>query len=290
MTAATGAPIARSAAGALARKAHRTLEPLHTCCYFAAEMTDAYAAAGAKGTMRAYFAVRSAPMGIVPLEVVVATFFNFAPHLVARAIPSVWESTTPAAMIAARYDGVDAAYRRILGEQVVGSAEMAEAAALAREATTALSPLGRPLFAGHAALPWPEPPHLQLFHAQTLLREHRGDAHVAALMLANLDAIGALVTHVASDAGVSEAMIRATRGWTDEEWDAGKARVVERGLVSGDALTEAGVAVRDLVEWQTDEASTAPYEHLGEERVQRLRDLARPWSRAITTDLFGGTR
>ncbi|HVS69548.1 MAG TPA: hypothetical protein VHE56_13425 [Mycobacteriales bacterium] len=289
MTAATGAPLAHPAA-ALARKAHRTLEPLHTACYFAAEMGDAYAAAGAKGTMRAYFAVRSAPMGMVPPEVVVATFYNFAPHLVAQAIPSVWESTTPAAMIAARYDGVDAAYRRILGEDTVNAAEMAEAAELARDATTVLSTLGRPLFAGHAALAWPEPPHLQLFHAQTLLREHRGDAHVAALMLANLDAIGALVTHVASNAGVSEAMIRATRGWSDEEWNAGVARVVERGLVKDGALTEAGAALRDRIEAQTDEASTAPYEHLGEAKVARLRDLTRPWSVAITEDLFGAVK
>lgn len=273
----------------LARKAHRTLEPLHTACYFAREMSDAYAGAGAKGTMRAYFGVRSAPMGIVPLEVVVATFYNFAPHLVAQGIPSVWETTTPEELIAARYAGVDAAYRRILGD-AVDSAEMAEAAELAREATTVLSPLGRPLYAGHAALPWPESPHLQLFLAQTLLREHRGDGHVAALTLAGLDAIGALVTHIASNVGVSEEMIRATRGWTDEEWTAGAARVVDRGLVKDGALTAEGQAVRDRVEHQTDEAAAAPYEHLGAERTARLRDIVRPWSKAITTDIFGGAQ
>ncbi|HVV77771.1 MAG TPA: hypothetical protein VHC43_17270 [Mycobacteriales bacterium] len=277
-------------AATLARKAHRTLEPLHTCCYFAPEMGEAYAGAGAKGTMRAYFAVRSAPMGIVPVEVVVATFYNFAPHLVAQAIPSVWQSTSPEALLSARYAGVDAAYRRMLGDSVVDSAAMAEAAELAREATTVLSGLGRPLFAGHAALPWPEPAHLQLFHAQTLLREHRGDGHIAALTVANLDAIAALVTHVASNVGVSEAMIRATRGWTDDEWDAGVARVGARGLVRDGSLTEAGVALRDQIEAQTDAAAAAPYEHLGEDRVARLRELARPWSTTIATELFGGSR
>ncbi len=281
----TAAPLAP-----LARKAHRTVEPLHTACYFAREMQDVYAAAGAKGTMRAYFGVRSAPMGIVPLEVVVSTFYNFAPHLVAQAIPSVWESTTPEALLAARYEGVDAAYRRILGDDVVASADMAEAAELAREATTVLSVLGRPLFAGHASLPWPEPPHLQLFHAQTLLREYRGDGHIAALTLAGLDAIGALVTHVASDVGVSEEMIRATRGWTDEEWSAGVARTVERGLVKDGALTAAGKELRDRIEQQTDDAAVAPYEHLGVARVERLRELTRPWSKAVTEDLFGAAR
>jgi hypothetical protein len=271
----------------LAQKAHRTLEPLHTCCYFAPEMADAYAAAGAKGTMRAYFGVRSAPMGIVPLDVVVATFYNFAPHLVAQAIPSIWESTTPEALLAARYEGVDVTYRRMLGDAVVESAEMTEAAALAREATTALSVLGRPLFAGHAALPWPEPAHLQLFHAQTLLREHRGDGHIAALTLAGLDAIGALVTHVATGEGLLLPVIRATRGWTDDEWNAGEARVIERGLVKDGALTDAGRALRDQIEAQTDAAAAAPYEHLGEERVGRLRDLARPGSKTIAAELFG---
>jgi hypothetical protein len=274
----------------LARKAHRTLEPLHTCCYFAPEMSEAYAAAGAKGTMRAYFGVRSAPMGMVPVEVVVATFYNFAPHLVAQAIPSIWESTTPAALLAARYAGVDTTYRRMLGDAAVESPEMAEAAALAREATTALSGLGRPLFAGHAALAWPDPPHLQLFHAQTLLREHRGDGHVAALTLAGLDGVGALVTHVATGEGLLLPMIRATRGWTDEEWLAGETRVIERGLVQDGELTLAGRELREAIEAQTDQAAAAPYEHLGESGVERLRELARPWSKAIAAELFGSTK
>ncbi|HVY11213.1 MAG TPA: hypothetical protein VHB18_13810 [Mycobacteriales bacterium] len=281
-----------SSSAALARKAYKTVEPLHTAAYFAAEMGPAYAAAGVKGTMRGYFAVRSAPMGQVSAEVVVATFYNFSPTLVAEAIPSVWQETTPEAILAARLSGIDAVYRRVLGDAVVASAEMAEAAELAREATTATSGVGRALFAGHAGLPWPDAPHLQLFHAQTLLREYRGDGHVAALALAGLDAIGALVTHLATDeASMALPMVRATRGWTDEEWEAGKARVQERGLVDAEGkATAAGKALREEIEQQTDEAAAAPYVHLGPERVERLRTLTRPWSKAITADVFGGTR
>jgi hypothetical protein len=113
---------------------------------------------------------------------------------------------------------------------------------------------------------------------------------VAALMLAGLDAVGALVTHVATGEGLVLPMIRATRGWTDEEWAAGEARVVARGLVQDGALTAAGQALRDQIEAQTDDAAAAPYEHLGEARVERLRELVRPWSKAITADLFGGAR
>jgi hypothetical protein len=273
----------------LARKAHKTLEPLHVISYFAPEPTEAVTALGVKGERRAYFASRSAPMGRVSLEVVVATFFNFNPVIVAKAIPSVWEITTPEAVTEARYAGVDAAYRRILGDDVLGSAEMAEAAELAREATTVCKPAGRPLYAAHAALPWPTQPHLQLFHAQTLLREYRGDAHVAALTLAGLDGVEALVGYAPLGQGMPVSLLRATRAWSDEAWDAATARMQERGLITADgSLTEAGLTQRHAMEAQTDLASAAPYLHLGEERTTRLRDLARPWSRIMSEQLFGG--
>jgi hypothetical protein len=274
---------------ALARKAHKTLEPLHVISYFAPEPNAGVNALGVKGERRAYFASRSAPMGRVSLEVVVATFFNFNPVIVAKAIPSVWEITTPEAVTEARYAGVDAAYRRILGDDVLGSAEMAEAAELAREATTVCKPAGRPLYAAHAALPWPTQPHLQLFHAQTLLREYRGDAHVAALTLAGLDGVEALVGYAPLGQGMPVSLLRATRAWSDEAWDAATARMQERGLIAEDgSLTEAGMTQRQAMEAQTDLASAAPYLHLGEERTTRLRDLARPWSRIMSEQLFGG--
>jgi hypothetical protein len=276
-------------AAVLARKAHRTLEPLHVIAYFAPEPGEQYAALGIKGGMRGYFASRAAPLGRVPLEVVIATFFNFAPDLVAKAIPSVWDVTTPEAVIEARYAGTSAAYRRILGDEVIESPEMAEAAALAREATTALRVQGRPLYAANAALEWPEPAHLQLFHAQTLLREYRGDAHIAALVLAGLDASEALVTYVPLGEGMSEAMIRATRGWSDEAWDAAVDRAHDRGLLDSErGLTPDGAALRQQIEDQTDAADVAAYVELGTERTERLRTLARPWAKAISTSMFGG--
>jgi hypothetical protein len=275
-------------AAELARKAHRTLEPLHVVTYFAPEPGERYAALGVKGGMRGYFASRAAPLGLVPAEVVVSTFFNFAPDLVAKAIPSVWEATTPEAILDARYAATDDIYRRMLGEDVIASAEMAEAAALAREATTVLRIEGRPLFAAHASLDWPAPPHLQLFHAQTLLREHRGDGHIAALVLAGLDAVEALVTYVPMGQGMSEDMVRATRGWSDVQWDAAVVRAQERGLLDDNrAYTAAGKSLREAIEAQTDAAAAAPYSHLGPERTDRLRELARPRTRSISHQMFG---
>ena len=170
---------------AAARAAHRVLEAVHTQIYFVPEAGEHYAAAGVPGGMRGYFASRSAALGRVPAEVVIATFYNFAPSAVRKAIPSAWEQSSPEAMLAARYAAVDAALRRLLPD-AIGSDELTEAADIARDATSAAGIEGRPLFAAHAALEWPAEPHLQLWHAATLLREHRGDGHIAALVQAGL--------------------------------------------------------------------------------------------------------
>lgn len=264
----------------LARRMLRTLEPVHGLVYFVPEATAAYAELGLAGRS-GYFASRSAALGPVPAEVVIATFFNFRPELVRASLDGVWARTTPEAVLAARRRAVDAALRRLLGDRLDDPA-VVEAAELALEATSVLTPEGRPLYGAHAALPWPEAPHLALWHAQTLLREHRGDAHVAALVAGGLgDAREALVTHAATGAVPAEAL-RTTRGWSTDEWTGAVDRLVGRGWLTPDGeLTDAGRAVRDDVELRTDRASMAPWRHLGEERCARLRELVRPLSRAI---------
>ncbi len=273
---------------ALARAAHRALEPLHTLIYFVPEAGERYVAAGLKGGMRQYFASRSAAMGKVPAEVVIATFYNFAPSLVRRAIPSAWEDSTPEALLAARLDAADAALRRLLGDEVVDSPDLAEAAALAREATAAADIVGRPLFAAHAALDWPGPAHLQLWHAATLLREHRGDGHIAALVLGGLSGPEAVVSYVATGKSMPEDLMRSMRGYDEQEWADIKAMLRRRGLVDDDfRLTTAGQALRDGIEAQTDVAASAPYDHLGADKTRRLIELVKPWARSVNQQLFG---
>lgn len=270
----------------LARRAHRALEPIHTLVYFVPEGAERYEALGVTGGMRRYFASRSAPLGMVPAEVVVATFYNFSPTHVAKAIPSVWDVTTPQQMLTARLDVVDAALRRLLGDDV-GSAEVAEAAALAREAAESADVVGRPLFAAHAALPWPEPAHLQLWHAATLLREHRGDGHIAALVLAGLSGLEAAITYSATGKSMNEQLLRSTRGYSEEQWEGVKNALRARLLDAEGALTEAGQQLRAGIEAQTDAAAAAPYEHLGADKTQRLIDLAGPRAKSITKQVFG---
>jgi hypothetical protein len=178
----------------------------------------------------------------------------------------------------------------MLGDEGIASPELAEAAALARTAAEVAceQPEGRPLFAGHASLPWPEEPHLVLWHAQTLLREFRGDAHVAALTLDGLTGLEALVAHAASG-DVPADTLRTTRAYSPEQWAAGVAGLAARGIVEADgSFTAEGRRRRDDVERLTDERSVAPYEALGEEGCERLRTLARPFSKAISAAAFGG--
>jgi hypothetical protein len=271
-----------------ARAAHRVLEPIHTLVYFVPEAAERYAEAGVTGGMRGYFASRSAPLGVVAPEVVIATFYNFAPAMVRKAIPAVWDNATPQAILDARLAAADAAMRRLLGD-IVDSDELAEAAALAREATTAAGIVGRPLYAAHAALPWPEPPHLQLWHAATLLREHRGDGHIAALVLAGLSGGEAVVTYLATGKSMPEDLLRSTRGYAEDEWAALKQQLRDKGIFAdeGDSFTAAGQQQRDEIEARTDAAAAAPYDLLGPDRTERLVELVRPWARSITKQIFG---
>ena len=265
----------------LARRMWRTLEPYHGLVYFTPRAAEAYAELGIEG-QAGYFASRAAALGPVPAEVVVATFYNFDPRVVRAAIPAAWHVTTPAELVEARRAATDAALRQVLGDEVIASDDMVAAAVAARRAAGACTPEGRPLYAAHAALPWPDEPHLVLWHAVTLLREFRGDGHIAALVGEGIDGCESLVTHGAADSLVTLDGLRLTRGWSDAAWDAARERLRARGwLDDGDALTPEGAAVRDRVERLTDERAMAPWRALGEDECARLRRTVRPWSRAI---------
>jgi len=271
----------------IARKTWRTLEPVHGAIYFAPEAAEEYAASGLDDRMRGYFASRSAAMGAVTADVVIATFYNFDPGLVRRCMDGVWDVVTPSSILSAR---LRAARRMIerLGDGAVGDDDLSEAAELARTAALAACerPEGRPLFAGHATLPWPDEPQLVLWHAQTLLREFRGDGHVAALTVEGLTGCEALVSHAASG-DVPADVLRATRDRTGDDWLAAEERLRSIGWLDPDlALTDLGRRRRGWIEQRTDELAAAPYDAIGVEGCARLRELVRPLSRAMAV-VFG---
>lgn len=259
----------------LARRAWTLYEPIHAIVYFAPESTTAYKAAGLRGGWMGYFASRSAPMGAVSGEVVTAVFHNFRPSMVMRAIPDAWTFSSPGRVLEARLEVADAALVRLWGPEV-DSDEVTEAAALTLEVAAGLHVDGRPLYAGHAGLPIPEVPHLALWHACSLLREHRFDGHIAALTVHGFDGLDALVLASASGTGMDADTIQKVRGWTVDEIDAAWDRLRERGLVDAEhGLTTEGSAVKTGVEEATDRLAGSVWETLSDGRRERLFGMLR---------------
>ena len=265
-------------------RVHRRLEPLHSHVYFAPETEEHLTATGLRPGRMVYFAGRAAAMGPVGPGVVTATFFNFSPAIVSRHVPRAWGLTAPEQVLAARHEAARASLTRLLGgPEAADGAEVHELAGLLQEACAALTPEGRPLYAAHADLPWPTDPVLQLWHGVTLLREHRGDGHIAVLLRHGLSGLEALVTHTHTGRGFLRPAAQATRGWSDAEWAAATAALAERGLVAGEGLTDDGVQLRTALERETDELSAAPFAALGAERTERVGELAG----ALTGRLIG---
>jgi helix-turn-helix protein len=263
-----------------ARRMWPAFETYHAHIYFVPEAAEAYRQIGLKGGWMGYFASRSAPLGAASPELVTAVFFNFHPAMVARALPDAWGLASPEDVLAARLQTADVALRRLIPDHV-GSPAEAEAAALAREAVEAPALSGRPLFAALRSLPWPDDPHLVLWHACTLLREHRGDGHVASLTAAGLDGCEAHVTVTATGA-VPRETLQSNRKWSNEEWAAAEERLKARGwLDPAGNLTDAGRAGRAEVEARTDALAEEPWRALGPERTERLLALLTPMARAI---------
>ncbi|MFD6169520.1 hypothetical protein ACFWH0_11080 [Streptomyces coeruleorubidus] len=262
-----------SVQSARVRQMWHLLEPLHAVLYYAPEAFEEAAALGydTKERWPSYFPYRAAPLGEAGPERVASAFYSFSPRMVAEHVEPAWRVASPEAVLEARVRAVDRAYRALFGDQV-HSPELVEAAALARRAAEAADPAARPLAAANAALDWPDAPHLQLWHAATILREHRGDGHLAALLMAGLDPVESLVSFAAIGAASTERF--ESRGWSSEEWAAGRDRLAARGLVDvAGAATEAGRELRLRVEQHTDQLAAAPWQLLGLDGVDRLAGL-----------------
>jgi hypothetical protein len=252
-----------------ARTLHRLVEPIHLVTYFADEPTDALLALGLRNYWDGYFAGRAAPLGRVPAEVVDATFYNFAEGEVSRHIPRVWTITTPEDALAARQRGSVAALRRILGD-LADAPGLARTAALATKAATSAPTEGRVLYAALRALPVPEEPVARLWHAATLLREHRGDGHIAALVA---DGIGRTEAHVLH--ALSEGIPAEKFGRIHHLPEVQLAAVVDgmrvRGLIDASGwLSDAGRKTKERIEALTDDLAVPTYDGLMPRELDQL--------------------
>lgn len=258
-----------------ARDLWRVLEPFHQLAYRTEEATERMSALGLDRPDLQYFGGRLSALGPISMPLAVAVLFGFEPEYVGRAVPEVWSKASPESIVSARVASVDATFRRVLGDEV-GAPAVVAAAALARRAVGSCDLAGRPMAAAHFALPWPEPAHLQLWHACTILREHRGDAHWAVTSAMGLDAVECHVLHAADGYMPHEVLQRVT-GWSDEAWEAALGRLVARGLVSDRSrTTEEGARFKAELERRTDRLASHPYAALTEVEQVALRDAVSP--------------
>ena len=265
-----------------ARAMWALFEPVHAMVYFSPAARAAFEEVGLRGFWRGYFAGRAAPLGAVPAAPVVGAFFSFAPSMIERALPDVWQRATPEQALAARLRAAVTALRPLA--DVLSPFELKESVTLMEAAVDRLEPAGRVLGAANAGLPRPGQPLERLWQAATTLREHRGDGHVAALVVAGLGGCEALVLRAGQD--LPRELLQAARGWSDEQWEAAARRLVERGWLGADGrATMAGITGYEKIEAETDALAAVPWNVLGDAATARLTALLTPLSRACRAEL-----
>jgi hypothetical protein len=248
------------------------LEPISAMCFFSPEVLEENAKLGLDA-WASYFCSRAAPMGAVSADVVAATFYNFSPDIVR---PNVrWDLASPEQVRAAQLEGVRRTFVRVFDE-VGGFPPMGRAIELLREAVRACPPAGRPIAGALAAQPWPTDEALGVWHGSMVLREYRGDGHVAVLVSHGVGPVEAIVLHAAYVGGKID-FLKLTRQWADEALQHATARLVDRGFMSPDGgLTDAGGKFRLMLEHDTDRIAHAPFEALGADKSEELLGLLEP--------------
>lgn len=260
-----------------ARELWRCIEPIHAVSYFAPECRRSFDAVGMRGFWMGYFAARAAPLGAVGPAVVSATFFNFHPAMVRRALPDAWDRATPTLIIEARRHGAAEALARLAPATPVVAPSVLP---LLDRVIDGANGSGRALFNANRDLDRGDDPVGALWQACTCLREHRGDGHVAALTTADIDGCEALVLFALSE-GIPDVVFRDSRGWSVEEWVAAGRRLEARGLVGADGITDRGSELRRSIEELTDDLADSSLAVLDDDERTALREGLRPLATAV---------
>jgi hypothetical protein len=275
----------------LSRRARRlaaTIEPVVGQVYFSPECHAEYEALGFGPSPRrvangvqlpdgpAYFCSRGSALGQAPGELVAAAFAVFNPAVVVAAVAGGWALTDAATIADARARGASAQLVRILGSSPAG---LERATPLLARATEPLRVEGRPLYAGLRSLGLPGDPVGDAWRLADLLREFRGDAHIAAWTTAGFDALEiGLLTELYW--GLPMRSYIRSRAWSSDQLDEGVERLRHRGLVDGDGPSERGWTEREAVEVATDRQLRPAIEALGDD-LDELVGIIEPWSAAV---------
>lgn len=267
------------------RRLWQLLEPIHAVAYFSPEPLAAYTEAGTTGFWMGYVASRAAPLGTVQAAPVVALFANFHPRRIGKALPDAWGSTTPEAMLAARRSGSAAALRRIWSASDDGSgvdeATLGQLADQLSDLGEGAPADGRGLFAANLTVERTGDPVEDLWRAATLLREHRGDGHIAAYVTEGLTGIQANLLQVGIGRIPAETL-RSARAWEPEEWQREIVDLDRWGLLdeSGRA-TMSGHDALLRVEAATDRAAWGAFARSAPGDLDRLERALRPLAKAV---------
>ncbi len=258
------------------RTLRNVCEPIGANVYFAPEAHERYNALGLNG-MSGYFCSRGASLGKPSGLLVTAAFGVFSPAIVVPAVDAGWAKTDPETLLAAREAGAVASLRRLLGEP--DGRECARAVELLQRGMAVAEGAGHPLYSGLKSLPWPADPVAQLWRSCDMLREHRGDSHIAVWTRAMVQPIEIqLMSELQMQIPLKT--YSATRGWTVAQMDAALDGMRAKGWVEGDAFTPDGTAFRDDLEAQTDDMEVPIVDAIGGD-FDELIGILRPWAAAI---------
>lgn len=252
-------------------------EPIGANVYFAPEAHQRYAALGLAGYGSAYFCSRGASLGKPSGLVVTSAFGVFRPAVVVPAVDAGWAKTEPEPLLQARHDGAVASLRRLLGEPDPG--QLSRAVELMQRGLAVAEGAGHPLFSGLKSLAWPEDQVGQLWRCCDMVREHRGDSHIAVWTKALVQPIEIqLMSEL--QLGLPLKTYSATRGWTVAQMDAAIDGMRAKGWMDGDGFSAAGRAFRERIEAETDEMEVPLVEAIGGD-FDELIGILRPWAAAI---------
>lgn len=264
----------------LVQRLHASTTTFHVLAYFSPKVNEKFKPLGLNG-FSTYFVARACPMGQVPPEVIAATFYNFHPATVSNLTTDVWSKVTADNAAALRYEAVGEAINEHASASL-SEDELDTAIATAQEVVASLSYAGRTLAASTAAQALPDDKLTKLWQLVTIIREWRGDTHIALLVAAGLDGAECLVVDGAREGGTPLSFLKSTRGWPDDEWDAAQTRIETRGLIDTEAkLTAKGIELRTQIEDDTDAADMAMWAVIGTDRTLALHESLKK----IITDL-----
>lgn len=280
--------------GSAARLAYETLEPFHILAYFNPGLKGAQEDTGLD-PYAFYVGARGAPFGPCAASVVASAFYNFNPELIAKS----WTAAIDAGLERVhdrRNQMLDDSLRDILGDSI-DDASLDELASAYYDLAAGLPLGGRPLAAAWSTAPTPDTARLRLWHAIAVLREWRGDNHIAALALHGLNGFDAAVFHEAQlpDPTVrrrtlGKRIVLLTRGWSEQDWEDSVDRLADAGLAErvddGHRLTASGAATYDDIEATTDAAGESIWTGT-EDLLTRTRPVVKA---VIDAGILPGTR